>query len=400
MKWLTVGYGALVCAALAAPGAALAAPLYNLTVVGGAGSRANDINVLGQMVGYQRIGSGGEAEIRAYYYDGSTATDLSPFVGLGSVAERLNDSGTIVGLVQLGSSSRSAFAYAGGAVLALPLTGYSEASGINNGGAIVGGTTFPSPGGGFRAYTYASGVLNDLGVTDGGYQSYAAAINNTGHVAGTAVLEPAGGAERPFFYSDGVMHDLGTFGGNYGHSWSINNQDQVVGEIGAPLLNGNTQSIYPRHAFLYDGGVVTDLGAVLYEGDSSARDINDKGDIVGWTDTALGKQAFLYATGSMVLLDALIDPALGWTVQEANGINEFGQIAGTACKAGLCYAVRLDLASAVPEPAPVLLLTLGLLALTIARRTRHLAQPLMAIWRCVVSRMLAGRRHPAGCVAC
>jgi probable HAF family extracellular repeat protein len=378
MKWITVGCGALVCATLAAPGAVLAAPLYNLTVVGDAGSRANDINALGQMVGYQRIASGGDAEIRAYYYDGSTATDLSPLVGLGSVAERLNDSGTIVGLVQPGSSSRSAFAYAAGAVLALPLSGYSEASGINNAGTIVGGTTFPSPDGGFKAYTYGNGVLTDLGVTDGGYQSYAAAINNAGHAAGTAVLEPAGGAERPFFYSDGVMHDLGTFGGNYGHSWSINNHDQVVGEIGAPLLNGNTQSIYPRHAFLYDGGVVTDLGAMLFGGDSTARDINDLGQIVGATDTAQGRQAFVYATGGMVLLDALIDPALGWTVQEANGINELGQIAGTACKAGLCYAVRLDLATAVPEPAGVLLLAVGLLALTVARRARHSARLLLA----------------------
>jgi hypothetical protein len=65
----------------------------------------------------------------------------------------------------------------------------------------------------------------------------------------------------------------------------------------------------------------------------------------------------------MVLLDSLIDPCLGWTVEGAGGINDFGQIAATAFKAGLCYAVRLDLASAVPEPAEGLLLAAGLLAL-------------------------------------
>jgi probable HAF family extracellular repeat protein len=175
----------------------------------------------------------------------------------------------------------------------------------------------------------------------------------------------------------------------------------VVGEIGAPYLDGNTVSLYPRHAFLYGGGVVTDLGAVLYEGDSSAHDINDKGDIVGWTDTALGRQAFLYAAGSMVLLDTLLDPVLGWSVQEANGINELGQIAGTACKSGLCYAVRLDLATAVPEPAPLLLLVTSLLALVVTARVRDQARALRAVWGDrIVARMRAWCPHPALTRAC
>lgn len=410
MKWITIECGAIVCAALAslaAPGAALAAPLYTLTVVGGAGSEANDINAFGQMVGTQRSGTGGGADLRAFYFDGSTSIDLSPVVGFRSIASHLNDSGTIVGTVYSGVSS-SAFAYAAGALLPLPLplplSRDSEAGGINNAGTIVGGATLPVDGicCGYRAFTYGGGVLTDLGVTDGGFQSVGAAINDAGHVAGTAVLEPGGGGpERPFFYSSGVMQDLGTFGGQYGHGWSINNHDQVVGEIGAPYLDGNTVSLYPRHAFLYGGGIVTDLGAVLYEGDSSAHDINDKGDVVGWTDTALGRQAFLYAAGSMVLLDTLLDPVLGWTVQEANSINELGQIAGTACKSGLCYAVRLDLATAVPEPAPVLLLAAGLLALVVTARVRGQVRVLGAMWRkSVVARMRAWCPHPALTQAC
>jgi hypothetical protein len=57
MKWITLGCGALLSAALAAPGAVLAAPLYNMTVIGGAGSVANDINASGQLVGYQNNGA-------------------------------------------------------------------------------------------------------------------------------------------------------------------------------------------------------------------------------------------------------------------------------------------------------------------------------------------------------
>ncbi len=55
----------------------------------------------------------------------------------------------------------------------------------------------------------------------------------------------------------------------------------------------------------------------------------------------------------MVDLNTLIDPASGWVITDANGINGAQQIAATACRGGAigeCYAVRLDLVSAVPEP--------------------------------------------------
>jgi probable HAF family extracellular repeat protein len=396
-NWFTT-CGAVLCAALAAPCGALAAPLYTLTMIGEAGSAALDINASGQLVGYQNTG----ADYHAFFYNGSTVSDLSPVVGGQSIAFRLNDSGTIVGNVY--GPACHGFAYAAGALLSLP-PAMRQANGINNAGTIVGSANVSADGGFLQATAstysaYGGGVLTDLGTTPGGFGSYAAAINDAGHVAGTTILEETGNIEQPFFYKDGVMQALGTFGGPYGYGWAINNHDQVVGEIGSLFVPGVTRSIYAHQAFLYEGGVVTDLGVLLEGGDSTAHDINDQGQIVGATDTVLGKQAFLYVAGSMMLLDGLIDPALGWTVQEANGINELGQIAGTACKAGLCYAVRLDLATAVPEPAGVLLLAVGLLGLTVARRARRSATSLMATCRSVVSRMLAGRRHPVGCVAC
>lgn len=289
MKWITLGCGALLSAALAAPGAVLAAPLYNMTVIGGAGSVANDISASGQLVGYQNNG----ADFHAFFYDGTTVTDLSPVVGARSVAQRLNDSGTIVGQAY-SDGFRSGFAYAGGASIALPVSGYSEASGINNAGAIVVAAYLPLNGEccALSAYTYNGGVFTNLGTTADGYGSYAAAINDAGHVAGTNILDVAFNVEEPFVYSGGVMQNLGSFGSPYGHSWAINNHDQVVGEIGAAYLDSDNQSPYPRHAFLYDGGVVTDLGALRYDGDSSAHDINDRGQIVGTTDTDLGRLAF------------------------------------------------------------------------------------------------------------
>jgi uncharacterized membrane protein len=149
----------------------------------------------------------------AFFYDGTTVTDLSPVVGARSVAQRLNDNGTIVGQAY-SDGFRSGFAYAGGASIALPVSGYSEASGINNAGAIVGAAYLPLNGEccALSAYTYNGGVFTNLGTTADGYGSYAAAINDAGHVAGTNILDVAFNVEEPFVYSGGVMQNLGSFG--------------------------------------------------------------------------------------------------------------------------------------------------------------------------------------------
>jgi hypothetical protein len=47
-------------------------------------------------------------------------------------------------------------------------------------------------------------------------------------------------------------------------------------------------------------------------------------------------------------------------ISARSAINEVRQIAATACREGLCYAVRLDLVPAVPEPSTSMLLGGGL----------------------------------------
>ena len=50
-----------------------------------------------------------------------------------------------------------------------------------------------------------------------------------------------------------------------------------------------------RHAFLYSGGVMTDIGTLPGGIDSAAFDINDSGQIVGYSTDSAGRQhAFLY----------------------------------------------------------------------------------------------------------
>jgi probable HAF family extracellular repeat protein len=350
---------------------AQAAPTYTVTVLGGAGSAALDINEAGQVAGYITSGD----SFHAFFYDGAVLTDLGTLGYERSIARGLNDDGTVVGTAYGDGIERQAFVYAGGVVSVLPFAGFSEANDINNAGLVVGAKAFPDGQGDtyIHGYKYAVGEVTDLGTVPDGYNSFAYGVNEAGYVTGTVEV---GGApnypSHPFLYTTGPLQDLGDFDGVFSHGYAINNHDQVVGTAGRFSSDELPGDIYPRRAFLYENGVLQDLGSLLNNGSSIAYDINDAGLIVGVSATVDENidSAFLYVDGAMVLLDSLIDPAAGWTMQSADGINELGQIAGTACQAGLCYAVRLDLAPAIPETATPWMLGAGLVGLGLARRAR------------------------------
>ena len=367
--------------ALLLPSATQAAPTYTVTVLGGADSEARDINEAGQVAGYLTAGGVNHA----FFYDGSVLNDLGTLGYTRSIGNSLNDNGTVVGTAYSDGGERTAFVYASGAVSALPFTGNSGASAINNAGLIVGDKYFPDGEGGnvIHAYTYAGGVVTDLGTVPNGYNSYADGVNEAGHVTGTVEVDgPPNYPSHPFLYTGGPLQDLGDFGGIFSHGYAINNHDQVVGTAGRFNSPEVPDDIYPRRAFLYENGVLQDLGSLLDNGSSIAYDINDAGLIVGVSATADENAggAFLYVEREMVLLDSLIDPASGWSVHNAYAINEAGQIAGSACKAGLCYAVRLDLAPAIPEPAQFGMFGAGAFFL-LGRRFARRAAGCAAGWR-------------------
>jgi len=359
---------AFLCMAFGMQVSSHAAPTYTLTVVGEADSAAYDVNALGQVVGALAVGQGQHA----FFYDGVAFNDIGTLGGANSVAWRINDSGTIVGTSDTVGASQG-FSYAGGVMTGL--AGTRTASDISNTGLITGTAYLPNNMGEevWRAYSWNNGVLTNLGNLAGAdeWSSEGNGINSAGQVAGTAQVEGLPGAPtQPFLYSGGVMQDLGNLGGIYSNAWAINELGQVVGSVGvAP--NGGLPYIW--HAFLYSGGVLQDLGTIIEDGLSSAYDINNLGEAVGRADTENGARGVLYANGNITLLESLIDPVDGWTIENANGINDLHQIAATACKLGVCYAVRLDLAP-IPEPGQFAMLGAGMLILLGVRAKRLIAR--------------------------
>lgn len=344
-----------------------AAQQYTVTQIAGAGSSASDINRSGQMAVNMTVGS----DTHAYLYSGGTLTGIGTLPGTTSVASRLNDLGQVVGMTYTGAGA-SAWVYSGGSLVPVAGSGISSASGINNAGAVTGTAWVQGPVDyEMHAYVSAGGVFTDLG-TMGRFRSTGADINDAGHVAG-AVAPPEGGFPNtplnPMLYRDGTMTDLGD--GGYGGVWSvataINAHDQVVGALGLPPYLGE---LYPNEAFLWQDGAFQLLGSYGPGLSSGASDINNLGWVVGTGNFGygFGNHAFLYHDGGFMDLNTLIDPASGWLITDAAGINDFGQIAGTACRAGSCYAVRLDMTSPVPEPASAALLLGGLGLLLAVRR--------------------------------
>jgi probable HAF family extracellular repeat protein len=100
----------------------------------------------------------------------------------------------------------------------------------------------------------------------------------------------------------------------------INNKGEVVGEF----LTADGRAF---HAFLYSQGNFTDLG-IAGSAETNAYGINDQSQIVGITLTANTQHGFLYDKGVLVDLNALIQQGRGWELTWAFDINNQGQIVG------------------------------------------------------------------------
>ena len=112
---------------------------------------------------------------------------------------------------------------------------------------------------------------------------------------------------------------------------------------------------------------------------SIANGINGLGMIVGSSYLANGTQhGFVFSGGQMVDLNSFVTPNSGWVLNQAFGIDNFGNVVGTGTLNGKVHAFLLDplplagpAAAAIPEPGTFALLGLGGVAFAALRRRRR-----------------------------
>jgi len=78
-----------------------------------------------------------------------------------------------------------------------------------------------------------------------------------------------------------VHEDLGTLGGDRTEATALNSAVQVVGYSRTGKCTRGGRICPPTHAFLWENGVMRDLGTLSGHDNSYARDVNDQGIVVG-----------------------------------------------------------------------------------------------------------------------
>ena len=153
---------------------------------------------------------------------------------------------------------------------------------INNPGVVVGGSDSSihdpnAPNCGnldcflTHAFRWQDGILTDLGTLPGVNFSHATSINARGWATGgsfTAGIDPltGGPTEHAVLWKDGEISDLGTLGtGVDSAGLYVNNGGEVVGFSTVdttidPFALGPFPS--PTHAFIWQNGVMRDLGTL------------------------------------------------------------------------------------------------------------------------------------------
>ena len=337
MKVLPELLRAALSAVLLSGIAGYAETLYTVTDIGGLGSdngsKALAINDRGQITGIGALAEPDStgAGVHAFLYDRGTMSDLGT-LGRNSFGLAINNQGQVAGHSEgpvSGFLVSRAFLYSAGVMHDIgTLGGYgAQAYAINSKGQITGWSSL-SEFSGQHAFLYSDGVMHDLPV---GTFSIGYGINGSGQIVGTSDAVAAGG----FLYSQGVLIPLGTLGGLFSVPFAINERGQVTGGASADPTPDNPFGV--EHPFVYDNGVMRDIGGGhVFIGWGNA--INDHGDVVGVANASSTSEfhGFVYRDGTLADLNTLLDPTTGagWVILEATGIDNRGEIVGTASPVG------------------------------------------------------------------
>jgi len=212
-----------------------------------------------------------------------------------------------------------------------------------------------------HAITWQNGVQTDLGALPGVNNSFPTWSNVQGTVVGiseNSIIDPLTGNPEvvAVLWRDGAILELGALGGNVSYAAAINNRGQVVGmatntipddfatALGQPAFPVATQF----RAFLWQHGVMHDLGTLGSGNDAAALFVNDGGQVAGvsYTNTTPNattgnptQDPFFWENGKMVDIGTL-----GGTFGFPKWMNKQGLVVGQSNLVGdqVFHAFRWD----------------------------------------------------------
>jgi probable HAF family extracellular repeat protein len=281
------------------------------------GGQAEAINNRGEVTGW-KYGSNPIPGHVAFTWSNGALQELGiPAGEFASQGFGIGNNGTIVG-----DTNQRPAVWSRGEWTVVPL--YGTLSDVNEAGAAVGAMRFPGKPDA-QAAMFKDGVVTDLGTIPGGSGwSFAWGINNAGVIVGYASLPtpPFSGTWkfRAFVYENGVMTALGTLGGTSSYLYDINDSGTAVGA--SDTASGRMV------AAIYENGTLRQLTEI--PGNSAARAINERGDVVGSSDAG----GWLYThDGTLTMLAQVPEVrAAGYTSAVPIAINDRGWIAGNGYK--------------------------------------------------------------------
>ena len=277
--------------------------MTKLPTLGGWRVTATAVNGRAQVVGNSVTGRDARMPLKphAFMWENGTMLDLTPAAHPNARAIAINDRGQIVGYGgtsirnEDGYPVKAAFLWQSGRLKdlrRLPGATDSTAYAINGRGQIVGWSDN-------HAILWQDDAMRDLGTLPRERFSRAVAINGHGQIVGWSrrswSSDPHG-----VLWSAGKTIDLGR-----GAAFAINERGQIMGNgyfwergrrttvdiVHESAMNDRAQIVGQSNdsAVIWENGHTTILPS-LGGKESWALDINNRGQIVGWATTPLGKQ--------------------------------------------------------------------------------------------------------------
>jgi len=272
--------------------------LVDLGTLGGGGSDAYGIDDSGRVVGQSYAAGIFE---QAFVDSNGVMSNLGNLGGpWGSCAYAAGPAGQIAGVSFTGGADQHAFLVSAGVMRDLGTLGGSTsiAFAVNARGQVVGWST-TTHNAAQHAFLYGNGGMSDLGTVPGATWSQASGINLGGQVVGWGT----GGA---FVYSNGTMASLNSLLDSSGTGWNVEQAAAVndSGQIAGYAYNAMTGA---QHAVLLtpDAGLTGTVALQDYDGDVADVPVVIEIRLPGTTTVLQRQTVAVNSSGSFTMVSAL-----------------------------------------------------------------------------------------------